>query len=203
MYVRKLHYYSGITIAVFVCFHLVNHLFSLAGIDEHIKVMQQFRKVYRHPLAEIILLTAVFIQVVSGVQQFRQQIKLATGFYERLQCWSGLYLAFFFLIHLSAVMVGRWLLELDTNFYFGAAGLNRFPFNLFFIPYYSLAILSFFAHIASIHYRKMKEKNKKATLQARLIIFLSSIMLFLLMYGLTHKFQGIDIPVEYGILIGK
>lgn len=203
MYVRKLHYYSGITIAVFVCFHLVNHLYSLAGIDEHIEVMQQFRKVYRHPFAEIILLIAIFIQVLSGVQQFRQQIKLATGFYERLQCWSGLYLAFFFLIHLSAVMAGRWLLDLDTNFYFGAAGLNQFPFNIFFVPYYSLGILSFFAHIASIHYQKMKKRNNDATIQSRLIILTGAIIVLLLMYGLTNGFKGVSIPVAYGLLIGE
>lgn len=203
MLTRRIHYYSGITIALFVTLHLTNHAFSLMGIEKHIEVMTQLRKVYRNIFAEILLLSAVCVQIFSGIQLYRSRFKIAKGFYERLQLWSGLYLAIFFVIHLSAVMVGRFILQLDTNFYFGAAGLNQFPFNLFFIPYYSLAIFSLFAHIASVHYRKVKERNRDARKQSRLIIIVGFVTVSILMYGLTNGFNGIAIPSKYGILIGK
>lgn len=203
MLTRRIHYYSGVIIALFVVLHLANHAFSLIGIEKHVEVMAQLRKIYRSVFAETLLLCAVGVQIFSGIQLYRSRFKIAKGFYEKLQLWSGLYLAMFFVIHLSAVMVGRFLLKLDTNFYFGAAGLNYFPFNLFFIPYYSFAIFSFFAHIASIHYRKMKERNRDATIQSRIIIIVGVVTVFFLMYGLTNKFNGIEIPSEYGILIGK
>lgn len=203
MLTRRIHYYSGITIALFVSLHLANHAVSLMGIEKHIEVMTLLRKVYRNIFVEIFLLSAVCVQIFSGIQLYRSRFKIAKGFYEKLQLWSGLYLAIFFVIHLSAVMVGRFILQLDTNFYFGAAGLNQFPFNLFFIPYYSLAIFSFFAHIASVHYRKRKEKNRDATIQFKIIIIVGIVTAFILMYGLTNRFNGVAIPSKYGILIGK
>ncbi len=203
MLTRRIHYYSGITIASFVILHLMNHAVSLIGIEKHIEVMTQLRKIYRNIFAEILLLSAVSVQIFSGIQLYRSRFKIAKGFYEKLQLWSGLYLAIFFVIHLSAVMVGRFILKLDTNFYFGAAGLNHFPFNLFFIPYYSFAIFSFFAHLASVHYRKMKEKNRTVILQANLILILGFFVALIFMYGLTNKFRGIDLPPAYQILIGE
>lgn len=203
MLIRRVHYFSGITIALFIMLHLANHTVSLTGIEKHIEVMTALRKIYRNVFAEIVLLSAVGVQIFSGIQLYRSRYKIAKGFYEKLQLWSGLYLAIFFVIHLSAVMVGRFILKLDTNFYFGAAGLNHFPFNLFFIPYYSLAIFSFFGHIAAIHYRKMKSKNKDASAQSAMILGLGLIIIFLLIYGLTNGFHGINIPDEYGILVGE
>jgi len=203
MLTRRIHFYSGVTIALFVVLHLANHAFSLIGIEKHVEVMIQLRKIYRNVFAETLLLCAVGVQIFSGIQLYRSRFKIVKGLYEKLQLWSGLYLAMFFVIHLSAVMVGRFLFKLDTNFYFGAAGLNHFPFNVFFIPYYSFAIFSFFAHVASIHYRKMKERNRDATMQSMLIIIVGVVTVFFLMYGLTNKFNGIEIPSEYGILIGK
>lgn len=203
MPLRKLHYYSAIIITAFIVLHLVNHAASLISIDTHIELMNQLRKVYRHPVAECLLIIAVLFQIFSGIRLFLIKRKTAKEFFERLQLWSGLYLAFFFMIHLSAIFAGRYLLILDTNFYFGAAGLNHFPFNLFFIPYYSLAVFSFFAHIASVHYKKMKNRNVDASNQSKLIIAFGVVIVFLLIYGLTNHFKGVKVPDEYGVLIGK
>ncbi|MFN9998994.1 MAG: hypothetical protein ACK52X_05155, partial [bacterium] len=104
-----------------------------------------------------------------------------------------------------AVLGGRLFLHLDTNFYFGVAGLNSFPFSLFFIPYYGLAILSFFGHIASIHSKKMKQiifglsPNK----QSIIILIFGLLLTIVIFYGLTNHFNGFIIPSEYNILIGK
>ncbi|WP_246168985.1 hypothetical protein [Rudanella paleaurantiibacter] len=164
--------------------------------------MNTLRLVYRHPVAEAVLLGAVALQVVSGlllVSRFRRQVE--TGF-DKLQLWTGLYLAFFLLIHLSAVLVGRHILNLDTNFYFGVAGLNSFPVNLFFVPYYGLAIAAFVGHIAAIHSRKMKHSVLGLTPheQASILLALGVLLTISILYGLTNGFHGVRIPDAYKVL---
>jgi hypothetical protein len=131
--------------------------------------------------------------------------KTATTQFDKVHIWTGLYLAIFFIFHLSAVLGGRFFLHLDTNFYFGVAGLNSFPFNLFFIPYYGLAILSFFGHIASIHSKKMKQNifGLPPNLQSIAILTFGLVLTIAIFYGLTNHFNGVTIPKEYEVLIGK
>ena len=163
------------------------------------------RLLYRNRLVESFLLVAVLVQIISGLNLFRTSRQTSNSFYDRLHISSGIYLAVFFIIHLSAIFVGRLFLHLDTNFYFGVAGLNSFPFNLFFIPYYGLAILSFFGHIASVHAKKMKHVIFGLTpgKQATTILISGFIFTVLTFYGLTNHFKGVAIPIEYNILIGK
>ncbi len=202
---KRIHYISGVIITIFISFHLFNHSYSLFGVEEHIRLMDKFRWVYRNVFAETLLLIAVFIQIFSGIRLFLRRRKNTTGFFEKLQVWSGLYLAIFFVFHLGAVFAGRFFLDLDTNIYFGVAGLNTFPINLFFIPYYGLAILSFFGHISAIHYIKMKSNVLGITpkRQSVLILVLGVVVTLVLFYGLTNGYRGIEIPKEYHILIGK
>lgn len=205
MNIKKLHYFSGITITIFVGLHLINHLYSVFGAKAHIELMNDFRVVYRNIIIETILLLAVGIQIVSGIKLFFKKRKNVSDFFEKLQIWTGIYLAVFLIIHLSAVLSGRLILNLDTNFYFGVAGLNTFPLNFFFIPYYGLAIISFFGHISAVHSKKMQNKilginpNKQSY-----IILISGILLTLaILYGLTNGFNRVEIPNEYKIMTGE
>lgn len=183
---RKIHYLSGLTIVAFVVLHLFNHASSIFGADRHIEIMNTLRLFYRNILAETVLLIAVFTQILTGLRLFKTARKIATSLFEKLHIWTGLYLAIFFIIHLSAVFGGRLFLNLDTNFYFGVAGLNTFPLNLFFIPYYGLAILSFFGHIASIHNTKIKHAicGMSPNSQSILILTLGFILAIVIFYGL-------------------
>jgi hypothetical protein len=167
--------------------------------------MDTLRFFYRNAIAETILICMVLTQIITGIKLFIKKRKKANSFFDKLQIWSGLYLTIFFVFHLGAVFIGRFILNLNTNIYFGVAGLNTFPFSLFFIPYYGLAIISFFGHISSIHRVKMKNNvlgiypNQQAYL-----IFISGVLLSLItIYGLTNGFNGIEIPKEYHIMIGK
>ncbi|WP_207424654.1 hypothetical protein [Desertivirga brevis] len=202
---RKVHYVSGLTVSIFITFHLLNHLSSIYGAGEHIAVMNTMRFFYRNPLAEGFLLLAVLAQIISGMRLFMKNRKTAGTTFEKLQIWTGLYLAIFYLVHLAAVFGGRYLLHLDTNFYFGVAGLNSFPTNLFFIPYYGFALFSFFGHLAAIHNRKMKHTIIGLSPAGQsIVILLSGIILsFAIFYGLTNRFNGVAIPKEYDVLIGK
>ena len=202
---KKLHYVSGFIITVFIGLHLFNHSWSVLGAEKHIEMMNTLRLFYRNIFIESILLLAVFVQIFSGLKLFKINRKIATGNFEKIQIWSGLYLAIFFIIHLSAIFIGRIILNLDTNFYYGVAGLNTFPYSLFFIPYYALAILSFFGHIASVHNKKMKQSvfGISPHKQSIAILTFGIILTVILFYGLTNYFNGVTIPKEYNVLIGK
>lgn len=203
--IRKIHYISGITLAVFIGLHLFNHFWSIFGAEEHIEMMQALRPFYRNVFIETVLLLAVVVQLFSGLKLFRASRKVAVSSFDKLHLWTGFYLAIFLVIHVSAVFVGRFLLGLDTNFYFGVAGLNSFPVNLFFIPYYALGIFSFFGHIAAVHHKKMKRTvlGLSPKGQARIIIIVGIAWTIVLFYGLTNHFEGVEIPSEYEVLTGK
>lgn len=202
---KRLHYFSGLAIALFAGLHLLNHLVAIAGAESHLALMDMLRLGYRHRLGEPLLLAAVGIQVASGITLFFRTRKTAMSFWDQLQRWSGLYLALFLGVHLSAVLSGRFVLHLDTNFYFGVAGLNTFPFNLFFVPYYGLAILALFSHIAAIHHKKMTHSllGLSPEGQAKGIVLTGMLVLIATFYGLTAHFHGVEIPAAYGVMVGK
>lgn len=205
MSIKKIHNLSGIILSIFIGLHLLNHAWSIFGITKHIEMMNALRTVYRNIFIETLLLSAVFMQIVSGLKLFVASRKKAKTRFEQLQIYSGLYLAFFFIIHLSAIWAGRFLLKLETNFYFGVAGLNTFPFNLFFIPYYGLAILAFWGHIAAIHNKKMTQHifGLSPNQQSMVILLFALVSTCIIFYGLTNHFMGVEIPKAYEVLIGK
>lgn len=202
---RRVHFISGIIITTFIALHLFNHAWSNLGENEHIQLMNTLRLFYRNIFIETILMSAVGLQIVTGIKLFFKARKTATTLTAKMQLWSGIYLAMFFIMHLSAVLIGRHFLHLDTNFYFGAAGLNTFPINLFFIPYYALAMMAFFGHISAIHYKKMKYNflGLSPSIQSNLILLFGVCLTISIFYGLTNKFSGVKIPSAYHILIGK
>jgi len=81
MNLKKLHYFSGITISIFVGLHLFNHFYSLFGANAHIELMNDLRVVYRNLIGETILLFAVGIQIITGekselkLEEFINKIK--------------------------------------------------------------------------------------------------------------------------------
>ena len=205
MTIRKIHYISGLLITLFVGLHLFNHVCSIYSANKHIEIMNTLRLFYRNIFVETILLSAVLVQIFSGLKLFKTNRKTVITNFEKLHIWTGLYLAIFIVIHLSAILVGRLILHLDTNFYFGVAGINSFPLNLFFIPYYAIAIISFFGHIACIHNKKMSQTFFGLTpiKQSKAILFFGVCLTVLIFYGLTNHFDGVKIPKKYNILIEK
>lgn len=202
---KRIHYFSGLILTLFIGLHLINHFASFWGDDAHIQLMNSLRPIYRNVVIETLLLLAVGVQITTGGQLFFSKRKVSRGFFEKLQLWTGFYLAFFMLIHVGAVLTGRYLLHLDTNFYFGVAGLNTFPFNLFFIPYYGFAVFSFFGHVSAIHSLKMNRSifGFSVRNQSFSILIIGILTTFLVLYGLTNGFSGVEIPKEYDVLIGQ
>jgi hypothetical protein len=198
--VKTAHYYSGLLLSVFIFMHISNHLLALVSPQSHILFMEKARLIYRQPIIETLLLMAVLLQILSGlklIKQLKSDNLLLLS--DKLRIYSGLYLAFFLIIHVSAVISGRVVFNLDTNIYFGAAGINLFPFNLFFIPYYFLSITAIFTHIACIHYKKAGQylPIKMVKNQSIIIAIIGIILAFLIIMGMTHYFEGLSIPNEY------
>ena len=158
---KKLHHLSGIIIASFLLLHLTNHLFALGGPALHIAVMNLFRHVYRFLPVEIVLLICVVFQIISGVTLVFRKRFLKQPLYVIIQIVSGLYLSFFMVFHVRAVILGRYQWNVDTDFYFAARVANNYPSKLFFIPYYTLSLVCVFAHIACAHYIIGIEKINK------------------------------------------
>ena len=186
--ITAIHYYSGLTIASYVGIHLMNHLLILHSEGMHIRFMNAARKIYRQPVVEGLLLTAVAVQVVSGIALVIDEWPEAEGWFDWLQIWSGMYLAFFLTNHVRAVLVGRNKLHVDTNLYYGAGVMNMWPQKLAYIPYYALAILSFFAHVASIHRTKMKQfvSVADAEQQGILVILIGLVVTVLIIFRMTR-----------------
>ena len=98
----------------------------------------------------------------------------------------------------ATVWQGRQVLQLDTNFYYAAVVVNVSPALLFFFPYYFLAVVSVFGHIAAIHYKKtMHLSVTRAQTQAKTILTIGAIVGVLILIGLNQSYQGIEIPKEY------
>lgn len=161
MKLRTLHKASAILIAAFACLHIANHLASLAGIPWHIAFMEVARKLYRQPIVEFPLLLCVAFQVASGLWFVTHGWKQRQGRVAWLQAISGALLAFFLLVHVGAVLYGRTVLNLDTNFYFAAAGFHVPPNQFFFGPYYFLGVFALFTHLGSAAYWHLQTSPPK------------------------------------------
>lgn len=196
-FTKKIHYISGITLSFFIAIHLLNHLVSLIGGPQmHIEWMNTFRKVYRTPLVETVLLLAVGFQVITGLRLLL--VKREKNLAQKIQVYSGLYLSFFLIVHVAAVISGRYIEHLDTNFYYAGVGLNTFPGAYIFIPYYFLSVVAISLHVASLHYLKTNSK-----IAAQLIGGTGILAAVLIIIGFTNGFQWYAMPIEYLEFIQK
>lgn len=199
---HKLHRMSALFIGSFIAIHLINHLFIFGGIQVHIEFMENFRLVYRNVIVESALLLCVLFQVCSGVYFVWKRKGQRSGFLEKAQAISGLYLAFFLLNHIGAVFYGRSVAGLDTNIYYGIAGYHTTPFQLFFIPYYFAAVVAIFVHVASA-FNWLSRNSITSNLRNKIaycIIFIGVTIGTSLTLGFSGSFSEIEIPQEYSAI---
>jgi succinate dehydrogenase/fumarate reductase cytochrome b subunit len=198
MTVRNLHRTSAIVVVVFACLHIVNHLAALGGVASHIAFTDVARTVYRQPPVEVFLLFCVLFQVSSGLFLVVRGWKQRRGLVAWLQAATGAYIAFFLLVHVGAVLYGRAVLNLDTNFYFAAAGFHVPPYQFFFGPYYFFAVLAFFTHLGCAAYWRVKAQPR---LERFLVIALPAsvggVLSLLIVLCLAGVLQPVEIPPEY------
>lgn len=198
MTLRDLHRTSAIVIVIYALMHIGNHLLSLQSVAAHIAFMEAARSVYRFWAVEVLLLFCVAFQIGSGLWFVVRGWKARNGLLPWLQAGSGAYLAFFLLVHVSAVLFGRTVLQLDTNFYFAAAGFHVPPYQFFFAPYYFLAVLALFTHLGCAAYWQFESASRAARVLAVAIpMVLGSVVALLIVLSLAGKFQPVEIPAQY------
>lgn len=160
--------------------------------------MESARLFYRYPLVEIFLLSCVIFQIGSGSWFVFKGWKSRKGRVPWLQAASGAYLAFFLLVHVAAVLIGRLLLDLDTNFHFAAAGFHVEPYIFFFAPYYFLAVLAFFTHLGCAAYwgfNASSIKVRKGVIVGATLA--GSAISFLIVLSLAGYIHPVEIPTKY------
>ena len=197
MTLRRLHALSAVLIVAFVCLHIANHLAGLAGAATHIAFMEAARSVYRFRVVELTLLGCVAFQVVSGFTLVVRDWKQRHGFIPWLQAISGAYLSFFLVIHVGAVLFGRGMLNLDTNFYFAAAGFHVAPFQFFFAPYYFLGVVALFTHLGCAAYWHSQSPPLARVLVVALPSAVGVVVSLLIVLSLAGAFFPVEIPAEY------
>lgn len=196
---HKIHRLSAAFIASYVLIHLFNHLLALKGINAHIEFMKEYREIYRFPIFEVLLLFFLVFQISSGIYFIVKRRFQRNGFFVKAQALSGAYLGFFLLIHVGAVLLGRAAFDLDTNFYYAAAGLNIPPFKAFFLPYYFLAIIAFITHVVcAFHWLARGHVAERVRNYIGYAVILIGVALSVLIVAtFAGAFYTIDIPAEY------
>lgn len=194
---RKLHRFGAVPATIFVLAHLANHLAALGGIAAHLRFMEAARLVYRQPVVETLLLLGVVLQAGSGLRLLVSGWKRRRGWLAWLQAGSGVYLALFLLIHVSAVLAGRALLGLDTNVHFAAAGLQAWPTSLFFVPYYFLAVLAVFAHLGCALARRAGPSPRKRAAAVAVPMCAGAVLSGIVVVALMGKLYPYEVPPEY------
>src|SRR3954463_1326193 len=199
MNLPRLHATSAVPIAAFAFLHITNHLVGVAGgVASHIAFMDMARSVYRQHLVEGALLACVALQIATGLSLLVRGWKQRNGLVPWLQALAGAYLAFFLLVHVGAVLFGRGALGLDTHFYFAAAGFHVPPFQFFFAPYYFVAVVALFTHLACAAY--WHTEGRPRAIRALVVvgpIVLGAALSLLIVLFLEGALSPVVIPDRY------
>jgi hypothetical protein len=141
---------GGITL-VFLGGHLANHVTGLFGPDTYNHVMAVLRHVYRARLVEPILVIGFLFQAVSGLYFAWRYTARPADRFRIFQIASGMYLVFFLISHINAVLIlARNYLHIDSNWAFATgapAGLIDDAWNIRLVPLYGLAVFFLLSHL--------------------------------------------------------
>lgn len=200
---RALHFGSALVLGLFLLAHLTNHVAGLQGQQTHVAYMAAARAIYRHWLVEPILLGLFAWQVATGLAMVIRGWKARRGRVAWLQALSGLYLAFFLVNHVGAVLAGRFLFGLDTDFRFAAAGFHVAPWQWFFAPYYFLAVFCLFAHAGCALYWRLGPGRDGARVAALGGFLAIGVLLATpIVLSMAGAFYPVDIPSAYRAPLG-
>ncbi|MGL4309749.1 MAG: hypothetical protein ACRCSU_04620 [Paracoccaceae bacterium] len=190
--IRRAHRLIAVALAAFLVLHIGNHLALLGGTDAHIAVQAVLRPLYRWLPVEALLLGLFAAQILLGLALTFRRGWPRSG-WARAQVISGLYLAFFLVQHVPAVLTARFGADAhDTTVHFAAAPLSVAPFHWYFMPYYTLSVVALLTHFAAmLHFRGA---GRGITLALPVLGLLTGVVI---VAGLMGAFGGPDVPQEY------
>lgn len=145
---RKIHRTSAFLLIVgFIGLHITNHAVALFSTEQHEELRLLFRSWYASAFVEPILLLLLLTMVFSGVPMALRYMKTVGDNYKTLQIGSGLYMAFFFMAHVNAILSARYRgVETDWIFATGEQGLITGLYIL--IPYYIWSVGMIWLHVS-------------------------------------------------------
>jgi len=148
--IRVVHGSAALTLLlVFLAAHLANHIAALWSVEAHQSLMKLLRLWYRATWVEPAVLGLCVAMIATGLVLVDFHTRTAVDRYRTVQTAMGAYLLAFMLAHTIAVLWGRSL-HIDTDWLFasgGPAGL-LLGTSYYLIPYYPLAVIAVFTHIA-------------------------------------------------------
>jgi len=192
---RTLHRASAGALGIFLLLHIANHLVGLTGETAHIQLMGRIRPIYRNAWIEPVLLGLLLWQGLSGVVLVIRGWRARHGFVGWAQALSGLYLAAF-LFHVAAVLTGRAIYHLDTDFRFAAAGFHVPGWPWFFTPYYFLALFALFSHLGCALFWNLPESRARRLIVPGALLF-GGLVGGAVVLSLAGWLYPVDIPARY------
>lgn len=191
----KAHRFVAVGLGLFIVSHFAIHLSAMGGVEVHLTWLKRAGWIYSNPIIEPLLIFAILVQVFIGTRLVRRRWKLpGKGFWGWAQIISGLYLAMFLLVHISAALITRYFVGLETNFYWAAGTLNVGGLKYIFAPYYFFGVLSVFTHLAAAMFFGWRGKGPYAI---RLIFGFGFIIAAVIVATFAGVFYEINLPKKY------
>ncbi|MFT4506000.1 hypothetical protein [Caballeronia sp. 15711] len=166
-------------LVLFLIGHIANHFVGLVGADAHVEVMKALRHVYRASLVEPVLLAAFAFQIVSGSFMSWRFTARATDPFRSFQIASGVYLMFFIISHVNAVLVlARGVEHIDPGWGFAIGaptGLIHDAWNIRLLPLYSIAVFFLLSHLGS-GARVVMLAHGRRTAKADLVMIVGAVL---------------------------
>lgn len=168
---RVAHGVAGSIAAVYVLFHIFNHLFGLISPEAHAAVMDIGRIAYRAKIIEPLLVAVMLFQISSGLSMVWTWSEASADRYRMFQIATGVFMSLFILGHMNSVFIfARTWLNIPTDWTFAAglpAGLIHDAWNIRLLPHYALGVFFVLAHLVSglrvvmlAHEAKMSTANR-------------------------------------------
>ena len=150
---RFAHGVSAALLAVFVLFHLSNHLTGLLGPAVHTRVMEIGRTVYRSAWIEPVFVGFLLFQVASGIRLAQRWSVPRADLYRAVQVGSGVYLAAYVITHLNSALVSaRTVHGIETDWAWASGnpnGLILDAWNIRLLPHYAFGAFFALAHMTT------------------------------------------------------
>jgi hypothetical protein len=196
-YMERLHKVSAAFVFAFLCLHFANHFVGLLGVDAHAQFMDAARLVYRHPIVEMGVMLAFFIQILTGIPLIIEIWTKKKDFIHQLIALSGLIMVIFVLVHVASVAAARMAFNLDTNFTFAAATFAP-PLTNIAYGFYGAGVFALFVHFGCILYDIFKKANKPVGWMLLLVtVAVGGYLTYLLLMMYSGHLYPVIIPDEY------
>ncbi|ESQ91595.1 hypothetical protein [Asticcacaulis benevestitus] len=194
---ERLHKVSAGFVFAFLCLHFANHFVGLLGIDAHQQFIEAARLVYRHPVVEMAVLLAFFVQILTGVPLIIEIWTKKKDVIHQLQAASGLIMVVFLLGHVGWIAAARLIFNLDTNFTFAAAGFSP-PYTYAAYGFYGAGVFSLFVHMGCILYDIFKKSNKPIGWAFLIVtVGIGGYVTYLLLMMYSGHLYPVVIPEDY------